>query len=100
MSLDATILAMAVLTFALRLTGFLLPTARLAPYWRRWLDHVPAAVFAALIATSLPGRSPTDSAVRTLCLALGAVLLARRAPLWLVLALCLAAYLALQGTLL
>lgn len=97
MTLYATLLAMAVLTYGLRLAGFALPTARLAPFWRRWLDHVPVAVFAALIAASLPGSSPTDTAVRTACLALGGALLARRVPLAAVLTTSLLAYLALRA---
>lgn len=81
MSLPATVLLMALATYALRLAGFLLPTRRLAPFWTAWLRYVPVTVFAALIATSAPGTGPTDTGARVLALGLGACLLLRRVPL-------------------
>ena len=97
MTLTLTILAMAALTYALRLAGFALPTGRLAPYWRRWLDVVPITVFSALVAASVPGRDAADTLLRLACLALGAALLVRRMPLALVLLLALPLYLLLRA---
>jgi branched-subunit amino acid transport protein len=59
-----TILAMAGVTFAARIVGLLLPTARVPAFWRRFLGYVPVAVFAALIVPGLPGADPTDTAWR------------------------------------
>ncbi len=59
-----TILAMAVVTFAVRFGGLLLPTARVPSFWQRFLAYVPVAVFAALIVPGLPGTEATDTAWR------------------------------------
>jgi len=59
-----TILAMAAVTFGVRLWGLLLPGAQLRGYGRRFLDAVPVAVFAALVAGGLPGTDATDGAWR------------------------------------
>jgi branched-subunit amino acid transport protein len=59
-----TILAMAAVTFAVRLVGLLLPTARVPAFWRRFLTYVPVAVFAALLVPGLPGTDAADSAWR------------------------------------
>lgn len=99
MALTLTILGMAGLTLGLRVLGLTLPGTRLAPFVRRWLDSVPVAVFAALVAASLPGATPSDTLLRSFSLVLGGSLLARRAPLWLVLAVSLAAYLTARAAL-
>ena len=62
--MTGTILAMAAVTFAARYLGLLLPTARVTPFWRRFLAYVPIAVFAALIVPGLPGSDLADSAWR------------------------------------
>ena len=59
-----TILAMAGVTFGVRLWGLLLPGTRLRGYGRRFLDAVPVAVFAALVAGGLPGADAIDGAWR------------------------------------
>jgi len=59
-----TILAMAGVTYGVRLWGLLLPGTRLGGYGRRFLDLVPVAVFAALVAGGLPGTGAVDGAWR------------------------------------
>jgi branched-subunit amino acid transport protein len=49
----AVILGMALVTYAKRLPGVFLPVGWLAPGLERFLRHVPAAVFAALLAPPL-----------------------------------------------
>jgi len=93
-TLTLTVLGMGAVTYALRLLGFALPAGHLSPFWLRLLRFVPVTVFAALIATSVPGRDGPDTVARTLCLGLGAMVLLRRAPLWLALLVGLLPYLA------
>lgn len=61
-----TILAMGLVTFLPRLWGLYLPAGRLRGFWRRFLDAVPIAVFAALVVPALPGDGWTDSGWRVL----------------------------------
>lgn len=70
MSMVGTILAMATVTFAVRLAGLLAPTRRVPAYGRRFLAYVPIAVFAALIVPGLPGTDASDTTWR---IAAGAV---------------------------
>jgi branched-subunit amino acid transport protein len=59
-----TIVAMAGVTYGVRLWGLLLPGTQLRGYGRRFLDLVPVAVFAALVAGGLPGSDAADGAWR------------------------------------
>lgn len=72
-----TILAMAAVTFVVRYTGLLLPTARVPAFWRRFLTFVPVAVFAALIVPGLPGTHPSDTAWRLAAAALTGLVVGR-----------------------
>jgi len=93
------ILAMGAVTYALRAGGFLVHDARLSPFLRRLLRNVPVAVFATLVATSVPGQDAPDTAARVAMLALAALLLARGARLLWVLLVGLGGYLALRPAL-
>ncbi len=62
--LSWTIAAMAAVTYGARAWGLGLPTTRPRGFARRFLDHVPAAVFAGLAASGLPGAGPVDGAWR------------------------------------
>jgi branched-subunit amino acid transport protein len=64
MSLTFGILAMATLTYGIRLWGLLLPGARVSGFAARFLQFIPVAVFAALVVTGLPGADLRDSALR------------------------------------
>lgn len=90
------ILGMGALTYGVRLAGFALTGARLPPALRRLLRDVPVAVFATLVATSLPGSSPRDTATRAALLALATLLLARGVRLAWVLLAGLGSYLVLR----
>jgi branched-subunit amino acid transport protein len=72
-----TILAMAAVTFAVRLAGLLAPTSRVPTFWRRFLTYVPVAVFAALIVPGLPGTEASDTAWRVAAAALTGLLVGR-----------------------
>jgi branched-subunit amino acid transport protein len=72
-----TILAMAAVTFAVRLIGLLVSTARVPSFWRRFLVYVPVAVFSALIVPGLPGMDATDSAWRVAAAAVTGLLVWR-----------------------
>ena len=72
-----TILAMAGVTYGVRLWGLLLPGARLRGVGRRFLDAVPVAVFAALAAGGLPGSDAADSVWRVAAAAVTVVVVAR-----------------------
>ena len=54
-----TILAMAAVTYATRAGGFWLARRlRPGPFVRAWLEHLPGAVFAALVAPMVLGAGP------------------------------------------
>ncbi len=95
--LSWTILAMAGVTYGLRLWGLLLPGARLRGYGRRFLDAVPVAVFAALIAGGLPGADAVDGAWRIAAATVTALVVARTGGLAPGLLLGLAVYLAVRA---
>jgi branched-subunit amino acid transport protein len=63
-TLGWTIVGMAAVTFGTRLWGLVLPTTRLRGAGRRFLDHLPVAVFAAMAAAGLPGAGLADTAWR------------------------------------
>ena len=77
MGLVGTIVAMAAVTFALRLAGLLAPTARVPAFGRRFLAYVPVAVFAALIVPGLPGTDASDTTWRIAAAALTGLLVWR-----------------------
>lgn len=72
-----TILAMAGVTYGVRLWGLLLPGTRLRGYGRRFVEAVPVAVFAALVAGGLPGTDAVDSAWRIAAATVTASVVAR-----------------------
>lgn len=55
----AAILAMGAVTYATRAGGFWLARRlRPGPFFRAWLEHLPGAVFAALVAPMVAGAGP------------------------------------------
>lgn len=53
------ILAMGLVTYATRAGGFwLAQRLRPGPFFRAWLEHLPGAVFAALVAPMVAGAGP------------------------------------------
>jgi uncharacterized membrane protein len=53
------ILAMGAVTYATRAGGFWLASRlRPGPFFRAWLEHLPGAVFAALVAPMVVGAGP------------------------------------------
>ena len=89
----ATILGMAVVTYATRIAGFLL-TRRLAlaGTWTLVLEAVPPAVLAAVIAPAVLTRGPADALA-----ALITAVAATRVPLLATVAVGMAAVVALRG---
>jgi branched-subunit amino acid transport protein len=71
MSFWATCAGMVVVTFGSRLAGLTLHR-ELPPFWMRFLNFVPIAVFAALIAPSLTG-SRGEGGIRIVAAALAAL---------------------------
>lgn len=61
-----TIIGMALVTYATRVTALLVLRGPVAPWLQRWLAYVPAAVFTALVLPDLLLRS--GAAGRTLAL--------------------------------
>src|SRR3712207_1783134 len=66
MTIWLTILGMALVTFATRVTMMLALRGEVAPWLRRWLGYVPVAVFTALIVPPLLLRA--DGATRACAL--------------------------------
>jgi branched-subunit amino acid transport protein len=92
-----TVLAMAGVTYGIRLWGLLLPGSQLRGVGRRFLDAVPLAVFAALAAGGLPGSDAVDGAWRVAAAALTVVVVARTRGLAAGLLVGLATYLAARA---
>ena len=92
-----TILAMAGVTYGVRLWGLLLPATQLRGYGRRFLDLVPVAVFAALVAGGLPGSDAADGAWRVAAATVTAIVVARTGGLAPGLLLGLSAYLGVRA---
>jgi len=92
-----TILAMAGVTFGVRLWGLTLPATRLRGAAKRFLDAVPVAVFAALVAGGLPGSDAIDGAWRIVAAAVTVVVVARTRGLAVGLLLGLGVYLAARA---
>lgn len=96
-TLTWTILAMAGVTYGVRLWGLVLPGTRLRGYGRRFLDLVPVAVFAALAAGGLEGAGAVDNAWRLAAAAVTVIVVARTHALAPGLLLGLALYLAVRS---
>lgn len=75
-----TILLMALVTYVPRLLGVSLPRLELPPFWSRFLQFVPIAVFAALVVPELPRGEETP--IRLLAAAVAALVFWRIRSLW------------------
>ncbi len=75
-----TILLMALVTYGPRLIGLSLAKVALPPFWTRFLQFVPVAVFAALIVPALP--SPGETPIRLVAAGVAALTLWRMQSLW------------------
>jgi branched-subunit amino acid transport protein len=58
-----TIAGMALVTLAVRAMPLLALRGAIAPTWRRWLDEIPVAIFAALIVPALLVQAPAGMAL-------------------------------------
>lgn len=76
-----TILLMALVTYLPRLAGLSLAKITLPPFWTRFLQFVPVAVFAALVVPALPGGDETP--IRLMAAGVAALVLWRVRSLWL-----------------
>jgi len=94
----ATIVGMAVLTYATRWVGLRFTTLRLPPFWLDFLRFVPVAVFAALVVPSLSGP-PGQTPARLLAAGAAALVLWRSGRMWLGLLVGLGAFWALRALL-
>ena len=61
MTIWLTILGMALVTYATRVTAMLALRGEVAPWLRHWLGYVPVAVFTALIVPQLLLRAQGDT---------------------------------------
>lgn len=76
-----TIVLMAFVTYLPRLVGLSLAGFCLPPFWTRFLQFVPVAVFSALIVPALP--SPGETPIRLAAATVAALALWRFGSLWL-----------------
>lgn len=76
-----TILLMAAVTYGPRLLGLSLSGLELPPFWLRFLQFVPVAVFAALVVPALPSGGETP--VRLVAAVVAALVFWRMRSLWL-----------------
>lgn len=85
------ILAAALITYATRITGFYLRADRLSPRFKRFLDDVPIAAFAALAAPGiLSGENETGP--RVIAALIAAVFVWKFRSLWICIVTGFAAY--------
>ena len=75
-----TILLMAFVTYGPRLLGLSLAKISLPPFWTRFLQFVPVAVFAALVVPALPKAGETP--LRLIAAGVAALVLWRVRSLW------------------
>jgi branched-subunit amino acid transport protein len=93
MSDMALIVALAAVTYGLRLGGLVSGPTRTSPAFQRLLGHVPVAVLAALVALGLSeGGADAEWLPRLAGAAVAALLVLRRGPLWLTLGAGMGAY--------
>ena len=90
-----TILLMALVTYGPRLTGMSLAKVSLPPFWTRFLQFVPASVFAALVVPALPHADETP--LRLVAAGVAALVLWRVRSLWLGLLLGMAVFWGLRA---
>jgi branched-subunit amino acid transport protein len=91
----ATIVGMAVITYATRWVGLRFTGLQLPAFWLDFLRFVPVAVFAALVVPALPGPAGQTPA-RVLAAGVAALVLWRTGRMWLGLVVGLAAFWALR----
>lgn len=82
MSIILTLVLMALVTYGPRLAGFALSGRSVSSFWRRFLNFVPVAVFAALITPALPGDSG-EVEVRLVSAIIASFVIWYRRSLWL-----------------
>ncbi len=75
-----TILLMALVTYGPRLAGLSIAKGNLPPFWTRFLQFVPVAVFAALVVPAL--LSPGETPIRLVAAGIAALVLWRVRSLW------------------
>lgn len=71
---------MALVTYGSRLVGLSLAKVSLPPFWTRFLQFVPVAVFAALVVPALPSAGETP--IRLVAAGIAALVLWRVRSLW------------------
>ena len=75
------IVAVAAVTYATRISGFLIGRRELPPWLNRFLAYVPVAVFAALVTSELNIGKP-DTLARLLGIGIASVAVLRFRQLW------------------
>ena len=75
------IIGMAIVTFVPRYLGFRLAGRDVPPFWLRFFQFVPVAVFPALIVPEVTGVAG-ETAIRVLALVIAGVVLLRWRALW------------------
>ncbi len=81
MSPVLVIILMAVVTFVPRYLGLRLAGRGVPPFWMRFFQFVPVAVFPALIVPEVFGVEG-ETAIRTVALVAGGIVLLRTRQLW------------------
>ena len=90
------VLALAVGTLGLRVSGLALGDLRIPAAWERAWRYVPLALLAALIVLSLTGRETGEAGVRGVALVVAALATYKARRLWVCIACGMAVYAALR----
>lgn len=86
------VLALALGTLGLRVSGLSLSGVRIPASWERAWRYVPLALLSALIVLSLTGRDANETSIRVIALVVAALITYRARRLWLCIAAGMAAY--------
>jgi branched-subunit amino acid transport protein len=81
MSATATILAMGVAVYALRLAGLALPEAAIPRSWEPALRHLPVALLSALVVAGVSGGED-ESLVRLVAISVAGLVARRTGRMW------------------
>ncbi len=96
MTHPVVVLALAVGTLGLRVSGLTLSAVRIPSEWERAWRYIPLALLSALIALSLTGRESGEMSIRVLALIVAALVTYKARRLWLCIASGMAVYFVLR----
>ena len=90
------VVALALGTLGLRVSGLALSDVRIPAAWERAWRYVPLALLSALIALSLTGRDAGETSIRSIAVVVAAIVAYKARRLWVCIACGMAVYAVLR----